>query len=502
MHLDEWLEAHGPLWPSAAAVIALDVCAQASTMTPQQLRQVIVSLNTGNVNREAGGGWSWRPLYMASASEPASDDDVVERLGALLFHCCTGHTLSHPAPDEQSLRMQVRAVRPELPPSIADLIIEALDRQGNRPTLDAFARDLRQTAGVRDSRRAQPASVTAGVLAAFAVALAMIVGWLWSGPAAEERVQGFGLTRNETALVDSLAEAAHTLALIDEHTVALQHLQEIGRLWRARLAPDDSRLAWNEAQEAWVRALAGDRLTTEQLLADKPSRLSAQLGGDHPYARTVRLGLASTLKARGATVEANALVGDAQRATSRLLADRGLSSVTLDANPVPLGVLAHVSPNQPEKEGFRFDTGEGYFMPLTSTQHVTSVRAGWRLHLAATDSCRVSFVAGADPRRVTIATEPVRDGLWRVRIDGTKSPVAVETTAPRSTLGLTVIASNSSAELNVRVGARTFALGPIDSTRPRPVVPYKLSFIGGPHSDGCSLVWLEIPFPSGTRFGD
>src|SRR6185436_9600226 len=100
--------------------------------------------------------------------------------------------------------------------------------------------------------------------------------------------------------------------------MAIQLYQSLVPLWRTRLPPDDPRLTWNAAHEAWVRALAGDRFTTEQILTDVSDWLPRSLGDAHPYARAVRLALADTLDARGAAVEAAALRKQVATATRGL----------------------------------------------------------------------------------------------------------------------------------------------------------------------------------------
>jgi hypothetical protein len=307
-------------------------------------------------------------------------------------------------------------------------------------------------------------------------------------------------------VLDIAVETAQTFAMIDEHTAGIQQHQDIARLWRSRIAPDDARLAWNEAHEAWVRTLAGDRLTTEQLLEDKPSWLAAQLGEGHPYTRAVRLALAATLEARGARAEAASLRAQAERVTPDLLHGHGPPVDSgpgvggwwfLDDAPVPPGVLAHVAPNAAEREGFRRGPGGGFVVPLTSIQRSVAARDGWRLHIVAAGTCRASFVAGTDPRLITVNATRSVDGDWQVRIAGT-SPAITLSGAIAKTVDVSLVA-DATGDIEARLGDER-ARASLDMAADRAAPPYTLAFDGGSDEMACAVVWLEIPFPNDANF--
>lgn len=101
--LNEWVAMHGPVWPAAALVIALDACARASRLTAVDLRMVIGSLNAAGIARREPGGWSWVPAAGSSPAQTVPDAEVIERLGAILFLCLMGQALAYPFPSEQAL---------------------------------------------------------------------------------------------------------------------------------------------------------------------------------------------------------------------------------------------------------------------------------------------------------------------------------------------------------------------------------------------------------------
>jgi len=497
--LDEWVATHGPLWPSAALVIALDICGRASRLTDAELGQVIGSLTAAGVTRHGRDGWSWVPTPAGTSAHAVPDSEVIERLGAMLFLCLTGQALAYPFPIEQAVRKTLRSLRPELSAGVVDLTVEAVSaRRATGLTLAAFARDLRLALGVeRQSGTRRSRHMTSLLGAATALLAASAVLWWTVTPGDLERLESNGLTKRETTLLDVSTETAQTFALIDEHTAGIQQHQDIARLWRSRVVPDDARLAWNAAHEAWVRTLAGDRLTTEQLLEDKPSWLAAQLGEGHPYTRAVRLALAATLEARGASAEAASLRVQAETATRELLQGHGPAVGILDDAPVPPGVLAHLAPNTAEREGFRRGPGGGFVVPLTSIQRQVAARDGWRLHVVAAGTCRASFVAGTDPRLVTVNATRSVDGGWQVRIEGT-SPAITLNSAPAETVGVSLMA-DATGDIEARLGdERTRAS--LDMAADRSAPPYTLAFDGGSDEMACAVVWLEIPFPSDATF--
>jgi hypothetical protein len=492
--LDEWVGKHGPLWPPAALVIALNICARTSRLTDAELGRLIGSLNMAGVTRREPGGWSWVPAPAGSAAHTVPDTEVIERLGAILFHCLTGQALTYPFPDEQTLRKRLRSLRPELPAGVVDLTVEAVSaRRGTGLTLAAFARNLRQVFGVERLSGTRRSRRTMRLLGTATAVIAVSLGSWWAViPGDQERLEANGLTRHETALLDVSSETAQTFALIDEHTAAVQQYQQIARLWGARVAPDDPRVAWNEAHEAWVRTLAGDRLTTEQLLQNKPSWLSAELGERHPYTRAVRLALAATLDARGATTEAASLRVHAERATRDLLEGTSRASDVSDKVPEPPGVLAHVAPNPPEREGFRRGPNGAFFVPLTSMQRWIIGRDGWRLHLVAAGACRASFIAGTNPRLIAVSAARAVDNSWQVRIEGTRPELTLHGAAAEN-IGVSLVANGTGA-VQARLGDGAH-LSSIDAATRPPDPPYTLAFKGGPGGMGCVVVWLEIPFP-------
>lgn len=493
--LDEWVAVHGPLWPAAALVVALKVCARASSMTDTELSRTIGSLNAASIVRDDAGGWSWLPRDTGSTTHRVSDSDVIERIGALVCLSVTGQTPTYPFAGDAALRGTLRRLRPNLPAAIVALTVSALSaRRSEVVTLAAFARELRQAVGVEQRARRSPdrRRVVVGA-AAVALVLSIGSGWAVSSQAGRQRPEPNGLTKRENVLFDVSNETAQTLAIIDEHTAAIVQYQQILRLWRTRIAPGDPRLAWYESHEAWVRMLAGDRLSAEQLLQDKPAWLGAALGDGHPYTRTVRLALAATLDARGATFEATALRAAAERATRNLLQNTGLASSDLDSAPFPAGVHAHVSPNVAEREGFRRGPDGEWSVPLTSVERWLAAREGWRLHVVPAGPCRASVDLGGGPRVTTVTVVGEPDRRWQILTNGLRSTVLPETA--ESAAGITIIVT-SSGDLEGIVAGRRARLAENQATGTLPNPPHRLAFQGGPGGNACALVWLEIPFPS------
>jgi hypothetical protein len=402
----------------------------------------------------------------------------------------TGQALPDPSPGEQEVRAKLRSLRPALAAGVADLTVRAVSaRFTAAPVLMAFARDLRQLLGIEHnappSRRQRAARVLAAVTGMIIALVALV--WL-ATPARTERLEASGLTSHETALVDVTEETAQAFAMADEHTAAIQEYQQIARWWSARIAPENPLVTWNGVHEAWVRTLAGDRLTTEQLLTPAPSRLGATLGELHPYTRAVRLELAATLEVRGAIAEAAALRDQADKGTRQLLGD---TSSVLEGVPAPPGVVAHLAPNAPEREGFRRANSGGFFTPLTSIQRLLAGRDGWRLHVIAAGPCRASAVTGNVPRLVSVTVARAADNSWDVRVDRTQPPLTLHRTAAEQ-VNVSLIADGSGA-LQARLG-RHVAQTNISAGSAPPDPPYTLAFDGGSSGAGCALVWLEIPF--------
>lgn len=495
--LDEWIRQSGALSPLLACTIVLHALGRASRMSDAELAATIESLTPAGIARGPQGDWRWLAVRGAVRPRAAADAEVVERLGAVLFQCLTGQPLSYPIPAEQELRHTVRRLRPDVPAAVADLTAATVSApRSGRMTIATLDRQLRHALGL-DRMPDGHQSVRTSRPGIAAIALFVCAGLWWSATEARRvRPGADGLTTNEAAQLDANIEVAQTLAMMDEHTASIQHYQQLGRMWVARVAPDDSRLAWTEAHEAWVRTLAGDRLTTEQLLENKPSWLAGQLGDRHPYTRAVRLALAETLEARGATTDGAALRAEADRAISALLTRGFPRPIALDPAPVPPGVLAHVVPNRPHAEGFRQRDGV-FFSALTSTQRHHAARTGWQLHVIAEGSCRTTIAAGMDPRVVTVDVARATEGRWNIRVDGTIPTLAVTRPAATAAVGIS-IAADATGALHANLDGEPTALT-VDPSGERTAAPYSLTFADG-SPNGCAVVWLEIPFPRAASF--
>jgi hypothetical protein len=487
--LDGWLAAHGPIWPADALILALHLCAKASAMSMPTLRDVIGSLNAAHIVRTThGGGWAWRPAVNDTPIASAADADVIERVGVVLFQCLTTETPRYHLPGDGALRARLRTARPDVPAPVVDLLVTAITaRDGPGITIAAFARRLQQPLGL-EAAMPRP-SRPRGMLVAGAVIVLALIAVGWTRTFSAERPLPHALTTRETATLDVMEETAQTLATMDEHTAAIQFYQDIGRLWSSRVALDDPRIGWNASHEAWVRTLRGDRLTTEQNLADAPTRFGAVLGDRHPYTRAVRLELAATVAARGAAAAAAALRKDAAQHAQDLLGD---ATVLLDGVPAPPGVVAHMAPSLPESEGFRRAGNNRFYAPLTSMQRLNSGRDGWRLHLIAAGPCRASVVVGDVPRAISVTAARRADKTWRLRVDGIAPPLEWSAEgSDRTRISLMADAHGTITATPGGVPDRSA----VDTAAPPPDPPYTLAFDGGSDGTGCALVWLEIPFP-------
>lgn len=495
--LDEWVTSHGPLWAPDALVIALHVCASASRLTRSRLAAVVDSLNAACIIRQRPGGWVWVPAPVPSAARTIPDGEVVARVGAILFHALTGQIAAYRFDSERALRTTLRSVRPDLPANVVDLVARALTMSRSSDTsLTSFARDLRQALGLDSRSAAQPAHRAMRALIT-GLALMAILLFVWGyAPIRRERLERHGLTSDETSAIDISSETAQTMSLIDEHTAAIQTYQQIAKLWSARLALDDPRLAWNQMHEAWVRTLAGDRLTAEQLLEKMPSELTRWLGETHPYTRAARLALADTLDARGAKVEAATLRSQAVLATRALFETDSHGSFEFDPAPVPPGVFAHVAPNAPVTEGFRVASDNSFFVPLTSAERWIAGRDGWRLHIIASGTCSASLVAGPEPRLVKVNMSRSTDGDWNVAIERSTQPATTFGAGVSRTLAITV-AGNGTGPVSVTLGPGTTRTLDTDAARSPAIPPYSLAFSD---ASSCAVVWLEIPFPVQATF--
>jgi hypothetical protein len=242
-----------------------------------------------------------------------------------------------------------------------------------------------------------------------------------------------------------------------------------------------------------VRTLAGDRLTTEQLLKN-PSALGSALGDAHPYTRAVRLLLAATLEARRAAADASALRDQAE------MAGRALIAVTGDLTPgvpAPPGVVAHLAPNPPEREGFRRRPDGSFFTPLTSTQRLLAGRDGWRLHVIVSGTCRASIVIGNVPHLIALHASRSADGSWETRVGGTAPPQTMRLEAAERPRISVVADGAGGVEVRWPEGRVTPLRMDHEAVAPDP--PYSMTFSGDNGAAGCDLVWLEIPFPLEPR---
>jgi hypothetical protein len=485
--LGGWIAAHGPLAPRPACMIATEACARAAMLSRSQLQSTIGSLRTDTIIRDETGSWSWVPAP-AAPTRHATDADLIERVGAILFECLTGQRPTWQFPSESAVRQALRAHRPDLPPHLSAAVIRALSiRTGAGLTLAAFVNEVRHAVGLDDHSsmpgRRYGVLIAAPILAVIGVAVALT--WITRG---DSGVGTHGLAEQETIALDILTEAAHTFAVTDEHTAAIQRQQQIERLWRTHVSPRDPRPLWGLAHEAWIRTLAGDRTTTEQVLAS-PTVFAASFGEHHPYTRAVLLELAATLEARGLSAEGATLRDQAARAAHALVPD---GTPLMTGIPAPPGVVAHVDQHSPEGEGFRSDRHGGFFLPLTSAQRWIAGRDGWRLHLIAGGECHASAVVGSIPHRVGLDASRTAGTGWRLRVEGTQPPLTLDVAGEHA--GVSLIADGSGGVV-VRLADGRAQSARIDAAAPPPVPPYTLTFARGGDASGCSLVWLEIPFP-------
>lgn len=487
--LDVWIHRHGPLPPSQALLVVLYVCSRLSSMPDSELGAAVASLTPRHIVRRPGADWEWQPASSTSVRAAAIDRQafVFTRLGAILFYVLSGKTLDGGG-DDQALRTELLALRPDLHPAVVDVTVRAVTADHSRRlTLEALSSELRQLIGVTStSRGAVPRArrwLARGAVAVFVIAAA----WLVGARAGAFR-DSHGLTAEETDLLDVLTESSHVYALMDEHTASVIQHQHIRRLWSAWLSPEDPRLMLITAHEAWVKGLADDLFSAEQLLADAPRGFAERLGAQPPYTRAVRLNLAAVLEARGAHAEAAALRAEADLGTRALLLGGKRATDVAEWVPTGPGVIAHVAPLGPDAEGFRRASAR-FVKPLTSAQRLVGERRGWRLHLVARNACDVSVDIGNIPRRMSLAAVRDVDRSWQVDVRGLDAPIKVRH-ADAPALAVSVIA-NAAGEITVRWGDDEQTRR-IDIASAIPAPPYMLSF-----NDrmACAVVWLEIPVP-------
>jgi hypothetical protein len=489
--LSEWVARHGPLSPVAAFLIALEVCGRVSRLPPRQLGGAIQSLNLTHVIRGRHGGWTWTPvLDDAARSRVVTDTEIVERIAALTWHGLTGVPVTDPYADDDVLRSMLRSLRPDIPAVFSDLTVRAVSARSSAPrSLSTLASEMRRAVGLEAPAPTRPWRRAWRAGAALACGLSLLVVTALTAANADDRLEPHGFTKSETDLLDVDVETAQSLAAIDEHTAAIQVLQGLGELLHLRIAPDDPRVVWHWAHEAWVRRLAGDRITTEQLLEGAPDWLARELGDAHPYTRSARLSLADVLDERGAHSDATALRTRADAATRQLF-HQDVPVVSPGVPPAP-GVIAHVSPNSPIREGFRRGRSGGYYAPLTSLQRLNAGRAGWQLYIVARDSCRVAVVVGIQPRRVSAALVKAARG-WDVQIEGVAPRMVLASAATDAA----VVSLSAGASGDVAASfAEQSASSRLAPTDPTLVPPYALTFDGETSADACAVVWMAIPFP-------
>lgn len=491
--LDEWIRGHGPLAPAVVSLLALSICSHASRLDGRQLAAALDSIDPAYIRRTGGRDWTWTPTGSGQAVSRADDPDVIWRIGLVMFYALTGCEPGLRSFGDQPLRATLRTMRPELPATMVDLVVRALTRDTVGVTLERFSKALEPLIGIERAHERRPSGRQLGalVIGTLAVVTCLCAWWLVARAGAE-RLLTHGLTTTETTTVDILADGAQTLALMDEQTAALDWYLDIERIWRQRLAPTDPRFGWLLAQSAWVRAMMNDRLTAEQLFSDKPDWLAAQLGVVHPYVRAARLQLATLVEARGQAVQASGLRAQAARDLSRLIEDETLVERVMGGEPTSAGVIAHVAPNAPEREGFYVGRDGGYAATLTSAQRWMAGEWGWRLHLRADGPCRASVVVGAAPRRVGVSVAQTGPSVWTIRVDGVVPPIVLSSKSGDA-LGAALVADRAGTATVTLAGGAT-ASGALDLAGAAPRPPHAFAFSGGGRT-GCRVAWLEIPFP-------
>jgi hypothetical protein len=515
-HLDRWIAAHGPLSPHAAAVVGLGLCARLSVMTDAEMRQLLPTLRTSAIVRTHDGRWQWRPgttppgagipdppaprvrrSHPFRRKRPPDDHALVERIGTVLFESVSGQALRDRFPDEADVRTALRRLRPDLSPAFVNVIAGAASpRPDSRSSIDRLARNLRTVLGADNpplralvGRRLTVAGIVLlGVLAAL---------WIRSSREAD-RPGSNGLTARETMLNEIGLEQAHYLAVADEHTLSLQELQALERLWRTRVEARDPRTLFNVMTQAWVRFLRGDSLSGEQLLVSAPTSLAHSLGDSHPYARLASLQLATVLQARGATGEAAQHRAAAQRGLDKLVANESaLRGIPTGSNPgampSPFSLLAHVAPNRPEDEGFRRAERGGYLVALTSMQRWLAERDGWWLAVRAGGACWVAVDTGRNARRLGVTIVRAPTGTWSVSVPGTSPPVAFD--APIAATASILVNVTHAGTIQATAGGETLRESAIDRVTAGPQPPYVLTFSGDASGSGCEVVWWQVNEP-------
>lgn len=489
--LAAWLAAHGPLATPPTLTVVLQVCADASRLDSRELARSLASLDAAHLARDARRQWRWRPERVGLADRRPTDNEVAGRIGALLFECLTAETLVDYMPAETVVRARLRERRPDLSQAVADLTARlASARGGARIALEDVAAEFRTALGAR-----QPGSGLGPrrrwVMGAAAVGLVAATG-LWAARGAETgaQLESHGLTADETVLADVTIESADFWTTAGEFILAFTHLEEVERLWRARVAPDDPRLAHLAVRQAWTRFARGDPITAEQYSIAAMVSLERGLGASHPYSRATRLHMGTLLAGRGASGPAEEQHAAARRAARAVLPEAFALALDGSSEPPAPGLLAHASPNAPEREGFRRRGNGSYAAPITSTGRRLAGRDGWRLHIVATGACEAAVDVGRDANRVRASMRRGGDG-WRLHVDGVQPIVDVR--MDQWTEGRVAVSLDGSPEGTVRVlphGAEplTVALDPEAAHPP----PHGLAFGGPDGGRECALVWWEV----------
>jgi hypothetical protein len=485
--LDAWISEHGPLGSADALLLGLEVCVAVSRLPPSSLRRVVESIDAGHVER-GPHGWKWSPGLKGSPAGQIRESDIAERVGMLLFYVLTGLPPSAARFAELRARAAIAGARPDLPPEVSALVARALDARVGQYRLAALSQDLRRALGI-----GAPGLPLRWKLAVSAAGACVVTAFgVWQMTTRTEHVESWGLTATQTALADTIAEEIQGMALVDEHTYAVSRHQALMRALDPVIAPQDPRRSRAAASEAWIRTLAGDWFTTEQILSAEVGRIEQRFGRGHPYWRAAMLHLALAVEARGQAAAAARLRETATALATRALGGFGPLTHSGTESPAMVGVIAHVDPNRPEHEGFRRGDDGSYGAPLTSLQRYFAGRDGWTLRIRAAEACRSDLAIGSLPQRVTVTIDRHEDRRARLRVDGVLP--TLELVGDDAEYAHVVVTGNSSGAVTATLGAVS-AVSRLDLTREVAVPPYTLSY-RGPSTAGCQAVWLEIPVPN------
>lgn len=488
--LNEWLAVHGPLAAPSALIVVRQICVDASALDAVELGRTVPSLTTAHIVRNANGEWRWRPVPSPALHRRPTDNEVAGRAGAILFECLTATALPDYLPDAGVVVSRLHDRRTDLTPTVVDMVSRLASAPGAaRLRLEDVADDLQRAIGLK-GRNARPPSARRWAVAGLCVLGAMGT-WQMQDPGDDTRIGSHGLTRHETVVHDLATESADSLAVVGEHTMALDRLKELERLWRERVPPDDPRIALNYQRQAWVRAEAEDLITAEQLFLSGTMTLSRALGSGHPYVVAAQRNLSWTLDRRGATDAARELRRTAREASGRLLPGSVASDPAEATVGVPTpAVIAHVAPAAPEREGFRRETPGGWVAPLTGATRWLAGRDGWRLHVGATGACRTAVDTGGDPHRLQVTVRR-EDAGWRVMVEGTHPRVELGAVPSSDDRVIVTVHVRPTGDVQVLMPGGETARATVDpGSVSNP--PYGLTFVGEQDDQGCALVWWEL----------